>query len=128
MSINSSEDADDFEAALTEIMYRIEGIAHFTIDQFYNFDYLSPFVSLYNPSVDTTVNEWFSVFRGYNNQMIEQLVLCQTKIASVGGKADLKTYLKTRVSFSGSFSIVSDQLFFSSILFLRTDSLNWEIK
>ena len=71
MSINSSEDADDFEAALTEIMYRIEGIAHFTIDQFYNFDYLSPFVSLYNPSVDTTVNEWFSVFRGYNNQMIE---------------------------------------------------------
>jgi hypothetical protein len=93
MSINSSEDADDFEDAMTEIMYRIEGIAHFAIDQFYRFDYLGPFVTLYNPTVDTTINEWYSVFRGYNNQMIEQLSLCQSKIASLGDKVDLKTYV-----------------------------------
>jgi len=69
MSVNSDDDANDFEEAITEIMYRIEGISHFTIEQFYTFDYLNSYVTLYNPTFDVTLNQWYTTFIGYNTQM-----------------------------------------------------------
>ena len=42
ISEDSSEVAE-FEVAITEVMHRIEGISHFTIDNFYTFDYLNDY-------------------------------------------------------------------------------------
>ena len=41
MPVSSSSEASDFEDSMTDIMYRIEGISHFTIENFYTFDYMS---------------------------------------------------------------------------------------
>jgi len=71
MSVDSSNDADNLEDAITDIMYRIEGISHFIIEQFYTFDYLQSYVTLNNPTVDAIINEWYTTFIGYNSQMQE---------------------------------------------------------
>ena len=40
MGVQSEEEAAAFVEAVTEVMHRVEGISHFTIENFYTFDYL----------------------------------------------------------------------------------------
>ena len=61
-------------------MYRIEGIAHFNIEQLYTFDYLKGEAELYNPSVDSLVTKWYTTISDYNNVLQEQLSVSQAKI------------------------------------------------
>ena len=42
----------DFLEGVTEVMYRIEGISHFTIDNFYTFDYLDAYAQSHKPSFE----------------------------------------------------------------------------
>lgn len=59
--------SDDFSDNMTEIMYRIEGISHFTIEQFYGYDYLKQYSDESDPTLDTLVDTWYSTITGYNN-------------------------------------------------------------
>ena len=40
MAVSTSDEVDDFEDSMTDIMYRIEGISHFAIEHFYTFEYM----------------------------------------------------------------------------------------
>ena len=63
----NSVGADTFEDNMTEIMYRIEGISHFTIEQFYTFNYLKPYTEENDPTLDSLMDTWYGTITGYNN-------------------------------------------------------------
>ncbi len=52
MRVDTSSERADFETQVTDIMYRIEGISHFSIDNFYTFDYLTNEALLFDYSYD----------------------------------------------------------------------------
>ena len=77
MQVNSKGEVSDFEDGITEVMYRIEGISHFTITNFYTFNYLN-----YNsdeidsdPTDDQLIAQWYGTFTGYNSVLLDQLSL-----------------------------------------------------
>ena len=51
-------DTSEFEDSITDVMYRIEGISHFTIENFYTFDYLTSYSELYQPSEEDLITHW----------------------------------------------------------------------
>ena len=58
MRVDSSSERADFEAQATDIMYRIEGISHFSIDNFYTFDYLTNEALLFDYSYEKILTKW----------------------------------------------------------------------
>ena len=52
MTVGSEDDADNFEDAVIEVMYRVEGISHFAIENFYTFDYLSDYDTTDHPTLN----------------------------------------------------------------------------
>ena len=46
------DNTKEFEDAITDVMYRIEGVSHFMIENFYTFDYLEKYDALFKPTVD----------------------------------------------------------------------------
>lgn len=60
MKVSSSEELAEFEEAVTDVMYRIEGVSHFTIDHFFNFDYLRNYEQLLSPSIDMLIDQWYT--------------------------------------------------------------------
>ena len=91
----------DFEDAVTDIMYRIEGISHFTIEHFYTFEYLSNYDQLLSPSIDELIEQWYTTLTGYNAQLIDQLNLSEvSQAAAIKANSELSfsTYVNDRVS------------------------------
>ena len=70
MSVASKKEADDFEESMTEIMYRIEGISHFVIENCYTFQYINDNANLKDATEQDILNYWYNTFTGYNNNMI----------------------------------------------------------
>lgn len=90
--------SSQFESAMIEVMYEIEGISSFSIENFYTFDYLNSYAQQDNPSLDTLVDKWHTTITDYNAQMVEQLAISQNKIKSAGSKIDFTAFIKHRVS------------------------------
>ena len=83
MPVSSTSEVNDFEDSMTDIMYRIEGISHFTIENFYSFQYMNEETGLFDDATETElVNHWFATFTGYNLYMLQQLTLSQQTITS----------------------------------------------
>lgn len=83
-AMDVSEDSSkvaEFEEAITEVMYRIEGISHFTIDNFYTFDYLNDYAQKSTPSFEKLTEQWHTTFAEYDATLLKQLTLSQAKIA-----------------------------------------------
>ena len=77
MAVSSKPDASDFEESMTDIMYRIEGISHFVIENFYTFEYINDNENLVNASEQEVLNYWYSTFINYNDNMLAQLAKSQ---------------------------------------------------
>ena len=60
----------EFEEAITEVMYRIEGISHFTIDNFYTFDYLNDYAHKSTPSLQKLTEQWHTTFAEYDATLL----------------------------------------------------------
>ena len=81
MAVGSVSEASDFEDNMTDIMYRIEGIEHFSIENFYTFDYMNSDENLVDSSLTDLLNQWYTTFVGYNDILLSQLVKSQLIIA-----------------------------------------------
>lgn len=115
MQANSSDEVSEFIDAITEVMYRIEGISHFTITNFYTFDYLnynsdagdkssladSSDVNVVDIDYNQLITLWYSKFTGYNAVLLNQLGLSKAKIESLNKKRDidLSSYVENRFNF-----------------------------
>lgn len=115
MQANSEDEVFEFIDAITEVMYRIEGISHFTIKNFYTFNYLNynsdagyqaTLADSGNDDVididyNQLITQWYSKFTGYNAVLLNQLGQSKTKIESLNKKRDidLSSYVENRVSF-----------------------------
>jgi len=71
MPVSSSSERSDFEDTMTDVMYRIEGISHFTIENFYTFEYMSTDANLEQSSETELLNYWYDTFVGYNNNLLQ---------------------------------------------------------
>ena len=71
MPVSSSSERSDFEDTMTDVMYRIEGISHFTIENFYTFEYMSTDTNLEQSSETELLNYWYDTFVGYNNNLLQ---------------------------------------------------------
>ena len=82
-------------------MYRIEGISHFTIDNFYSFDYLNDYAQRQTPSFEKLTEQWHTTFAEYDALLLKQLILSQAKIAKAqeeNSDVDFSHYVEVRVS------------------------------
>ena len=52
-------------------MYRVEGISHFAIENFYTFDYLSSYDTTEKPTLDELTNKWYTTFTNYNTILLK---------------------------------------------------------
>ena len=100
MSVLGSEELAEFEEAVTDVMYRIEGVSHFTIDHFFNFEYLSNYDQLLSPSIDELIDQWYTTLSDYNNELINQLKLSEAKQAQAviaNDEVSFSAYVNLRV-------------------------------
>jgi len=67
MSVISDDDVSSFDDNLSDILHRIEGISHFTIDKFYSFDYLNSYAVQNDPTYVQLISHWHDVMNGYNS-------------------------------------------------------------
>ena len=101
MTVGSEDDADNFEDAVIEVMYRVEGISHFAIENFYTFDYLSDYDASEQPTLDELTSKWYTTFTNYNAILLEQLKVSQTKVQSAKSQnsdVSFNSYIRERVS------------------------------
>lgn len=73
MSVDTSVERSEFESQVTDIMYRIEGISHFSIENFYTFDYLTKQALLFDYTYEQAIDTWHDTFTGYNAILLDQL-------------------------------------------------------
>lgn len=103
-AMDVSEDSlmlSEFKEAITEVMYRIEGISHFTIENFYTFDYLNDKALAEKPSFESLTEEWHSTFAGYDAILLKQLKINQAKLTKAeeeNSELDMSHYVEDRVS------------------------------
>ena len=105
-AMDVSEDSSDdklaeFREGIIEVMYRIEGISHFTIDNFYTFDYLDGYAKRWKPSFDQLTEQWHTTFAEYDALLLKQILLSQAKIAKAeedNSDIDMSHYVDSRVS------------------------------
>ena len=101
MTVGSEDDVDNFEDAVIEVMYRVEGISHFAIENFYTFDYLSSYDTSEQPTLNELTSKWYSTFTNYNSILLEQLKVSQTKVQSAKSQnsdVSFNSYIRERVS------------------------------
>ena len=122
MQVDSETEAETFEDSITEVMYRIEGISHFTIEKFYTFEYLNDNADLTDYSLTELNTEWYSTITSYNTLLLDQLNLNYVKLdwaQDQNSDVDLSNYINNRVSDSekllSSYYIVS----FADISYLK---------
>lgn len=103
--MNTKGDRNDFEDDITRVLHHIEGVSHFTINQFYTFSYLNYDSEISESATiqtyDSLIDEWYSIFTGYNAVLLDQLALTSTKISEAkanNGKVELSKYVNHRVS------------------------------
>ena len=115
MQVDSETEAETFEDSITEVMYRIEGISHFTIEKFYTFEYLNDNADLTDYSLTELNTEWYSTITSYNTLLLDQLNLNYVKLdwaQDQNSDVDLSNYINNRVSTTqkllSSYYIVSD--------------------
>ena len=115
MQVDSETEAETFEDSITEVMYRIEGISHFTIEKFYTFEYLNDNADLTDYSLTELNTEWYSTITSYNTLLLDQLNLNYVKLdwaQDQNSDVDLSNYINNRVSATqkllSSYYIVSD--------------------
>ena len=87
-------------------MYRIEGISHFTIDNFYTFDYLDGYAQSWKPSYEQLTEQWHTTFAEYDALLLKQILLSQAKIAKAveeNSDIEMSHYVESRVSSSVCF-------------------------
>ena len=80
LQVDSDSEVEVFEESITEVMYRIEGISHFTLENFYTFDYLNDNADLTDDSMTELNTEWYTTISGYNTVLREQLNLNDAKL------------------------------------------------
>ena len=105
----SSTKISDFIEGITEVMYRIEGISHFTIDNFYTFDYLDEFARRQKPSFEQLTEQWHTTFAEYDAVLLKQIGLSQAKIAAVeeeNSDLEMSSYVEKRVSTYRYFLLI----------------------
>ena len=101
MQVDSETEAETFEDSITEVMYRIEGISHFTIEKFYTFEYLNDNADLTDYSLTELNTEWYSTITSYNTLLLDQLNLNYVKLdwaQDQNSDVDLSNYINNRVS------------------------------
>ena len=122
MTVGSEDDVDDFEDAVIEVMYRVEGISHFAIENFYTFDYLSDYDTSEQPTLDELTNKWYTTFTNYNAVLLEQLKESQTKVQtakSQNSDVSFNSYIRERVSICSIFAtVISHQRRFPNLPYL----------
>ena len=122
MTVGSEDDVDDFEDAVIEVMYRVEGISHFAIENFYTFDYLSDYDTSEQPTLDELTNKWYTTFTNYNAVLLEQLKESQTKVQtakSQNSDVSFNSYIRERVSIcSICATVISHQRRFPNLPYL----------
>ena len=109
MTVGSEDDVDNFEDAVIEVMYRVEGISHFAIENFYTFDYLSDYATSAEPTLDELTSKWYTTFTHYNSILLEQLKVTQTKVKtakSENSDVSFNSYIGERVSICAIFTSV----------------------
>ena len=113
MTVGSEDDVDDFEDAVIEVMYRVEGISHFAIENFYTFDYLSDYDTSEQPTLDELTNKWYTTFTNYNSILLEQLKVSQTKVKTAKSQnsgVSFTSYIRERVSICLYYSNFTTQI------------------
>ena len=103
MAVSTSDEAEDFEDSMTDIMYRIEGISHFAIEHFYTFEYMKDDQNLVDSTEQELLNYWFETFTGYNKKLLSQLTKSQLTIANAeatNSNVKLNKWVRKRVSTS----------------------------
>lgn len=102
MQVDSETEAETFEDSITEVMYRIEGISHFTIEKFYTFEYLNDNADLTDYSLTELNTEWYSTITSYNTLLLDQLNLNYVKLdwaQDQNSDVDLSNYINNRYAF-----------------------------
>ena len=56
MQVTTKEDESHFQDAVENVVHRIEGISHFSIEQLYSFSYLKNYEDLFNPTDDQLID------------------------------------------------------------------------
>ena len=101
MTVGSEDDVDNFEDAVIEVMYRVEGISHFAIENFYTFNYLSDYDTTAQPTLNELTSKWYTTFANYNSVLLEQLKVSQKKVQtakSQNSDVSFNSYIRERVS------------------------------
>ena len=70
LPLSTYQGQKEFDGAITDVMYRVEGISHFTIDHFTSFDYLAPYEEQYDPTLESLLDAWFSSLTDYNIDLL----------------------------------------------------------
>ena len=83
MKVQNNKDEREFEEKLTEILHKIEGISHFSIENLYPFGYLQNYEDLFNPTDQALIDQWHVNFQSVNSKMREQLQRSSSKIHHV---------------------------------------------
>ena len=101
MAVSTSDEVDDFEDSMTDIMYRIEGISHFAIEHFYTFEYMKDDQNLVDSTEQELLDYWYETFTGYNKKMLSQLTKSQLTMANAeatNSNVKLNKWVRKRVS------------------------------
>ena len=123
MTVGSEDDADNFEDAVIEVMYRVEGISHFAIENFYTFDYLSDYDTTDHPTLNELTSKWYTTFTNYNSILLAQLKVSQKKVQtakSQNSDVSFNSYIRERVSICGiCATVISHQRRFPKLPYLK---------
>ena len=76
------KDADTLGETMTDIMYQIEGIGHFVIDNLFHFEYLNQQSGLNQASLATIADQWYTTLRQFNAQLLQELSKSQEILKS----------------------------------------------
>ena len=101
MAVSTEPEAEDFEDSMTDIMYRIEGISHFTIEHFYTFEYMNDDQNLADSTEQELLDYWYETFTGYNKKLLSQLTKSQLTMANAeatNSNVKLNKWVRKRVS------------------------------